>query len=469
MADGHLLFVWKTSGYELREQDGDVVDRGEIGGRDVMSACRRVCGRAARERAPPGKRVQRQHARNPPCEAQRQARWPHVRDADLAFDEELVKLGVEGALHVRGAAGEDEGGAAGGRVLDFEAVARQPGAQRRDVRVRGAEALLELRGEEPPSKVRRSGILLGGEKSREDVRVPLRQDEEDAVEAGVAVESRDVAGARHLPRDLANGRKDFVRPRPERGRRDEKQAENGRARRRPSGAAAAEEIDRPRHARNRQHEEERDGRHDEQGDERQEDRDEALQEGEDVLGEGDARVRDARRECRRRQARGALHEVGDEGDRPAGPSGDDVEKRRPFGLDASDRDERTHDGPDERMEKMPEVIEPWDLVGEEFHQKEHGRDGEGRRRAQDSRDRARVVLRKEARHRPVYEQHRVGVEARRRRESEAGAEELGKSARHRAAFAVMSWSATCALRFPGSSRMTSLRAFTRSGSFRSLR
>jgi hypothetical protein len=23
MADGHLLFVWKTSGYELREQDGD--------------------------------------------------------------------------------------------------------------------------------------------------------------------------------------------------------------------------------------------------------------------------------------------------------------------------------------------------------------------------------------------------------------------------------------------------------------
>jgi hypothetical protein len=24
MAEGHLLFVWKTSGYELREQDGDV-------------------------------------------------------------------------------------------------------------------------------------------------------------------------------------------------------------------------------------------------------------------------------------------------------------------------------------------------------------------------------------------------------------------------------------------------------------
>ena len=24
MTDGHLLFVWKTSGYELREQDGDV-------------------------------------------------------------------------------------------------------------------------------------------------------------------------------------------------------------------------------------------------------------------------------------------------------------------------------------------------------------------------------------------------------------------------------------------------------------
>ncbi len=24
MADGYLLFVWKPSGYELREQDGDV-------------------------------------------------------------------------------------------------------------------------------------------------------------------------------------------------------------------------------------------------------------------------------------------------------------------------------------------------------------------------------------------------------------------------------------------------------------
>ena len=24
MADGHLLFVWKPSGYELREHDGDV-------------------------------------------------------------------------------------------------------------------------------------------------------------------------------------------------------------------------------------------------------------------------------------------------------------------------------------------------------------------------------------------------------------------------------------------------------------
>ena len=24
MSDGHLLFVWKTSGYELREQEGDV-------------------------------------------------------------------------------------------------------------------------------------------------------------------------------------------------------------------------------------------------------------------------------------------------------------------------------------------------------------------------------------------------------------------------------------------------------------
>ena len=30
MSDGHLLFVWKTSGYELREQDGDVPAIGAI-------------------------------------------------------------------------------------------------------------------------------------------------------------------------------------------------------------------------------------------------------------------------------------------------------------------------------------------------------------------------------------------------------------------------------------------------------
>jgi hypothetical protein len=28
MAEEHLLFVWKTSGYELREQPGDVPDVG---------------------------------------------------------------------------------------------------------------------------------------------------------------------------------------------------------------------------------------------------------------------------------------------------------------------------------------------------------------------------------------------------------------------------------------------------------
>ena len=38
MADGHLLFVWKTSGYELREQDGDVpaVVRRDDADREVL-------------------------------------------------------------------------------------------------------------------------------------------------------------------------------------------------------------------------------------------------------------------------------------------------------------------------------------------------------------------------------------------------------------------------------------------------
>jgi hypothetical protein len=30
MSDGHLLFVWKTSGYELREQGGDVPAVGAV-------------------------------------------------------------------------------------------------------------------------------------------------------------------------------------------------------------------------------------------------------------------------------------------------------------------------------------------------------------------------------------------------------------------------------------------------------
>ena len=72
------------------------------------------------------KRVEREHARNPPREARGEARRPHVRDPNPALEEQLVKLGVEGALDVRGAAGEDESGAAGGNVLDFETVARQP-------------------------------------------------------------------------------------------------------------------------------------------------------------------------------------------------------------------------------------------------------------------------------------------------------------------------------------------------------
>lgn len=30
MSEGHLLFVWKPSGYELREQDGDVPSIGAL-------------------------------------------------------------------------------------------------------------------------------------------------------------------------------------------------------------------------------------------------------------------------------------------------------------------------------------------------------------------------------------------------------------------------------------------------------
>jgi hypothetical protein len=39
MADGHLLFVWTTSGYELREQDGEVPAVGsevEMDGRTLL-------------------------------------------------------------------------------------------------------------------------------------------------------------------------------------------------------------------------------------------------------------------------------------------------------------------------------------------------------------------------------------------------------------------------------------------------
>ena len=293
--------------------------------------------------------MERQDARDATREALGKSRRPHVRDAHAALEEHLVNLGVECSLDVRHAAGEDKSGAAGRRVLDFEAVARQPVAERGNVRVRGAEAPLEVRGREPPPEVGRRGVLLRGQEVLEGSLIPARQDEEDPLEAGVAVEARDVARRCHLPGNFTDCRKDVVRPGAKRRRREQEQAKNGRARRRPSGAAPAEEVDRPRHAGNRHDEEEPDGYHDEQGDERQEDRDEALQEGEDVLGKGEARVRDARRESRRRQARGAFHEMGDEGDRPAGSSGDDVEERRPFRLYGSDGDDRADDGPDERM------------------------------------------------------------------------------------------------------------------------
>jgi hypothetical protein len=39
MADSHILFVWKTSGYELREQDGEVPALGsevETDGRTLL-------------------------------------------------------------------------------------------------------------------------------------------------------------------------------------------------------------------------------------------------------------------------------------------------------------------------------------------------------------------------------------------------------------------------------------------------
>jgi hypothetical protein len=39
MADGHLLFVWTTSGYELREHDGEVPAIGsevEMDGRTLL-------------------------------------------------------------------------------------------------------------------------------------------------------------------------------------------------------------------------------------------------------------------------------------------------------------------------------------------------------------------------------------------------------------------------------------------------
>ena len=97
--------------------------------------------------------------------------------------------------------------------------------------------------------------------------------------------------------------------------------------------------------------------------------------------------------------------------------------------------------PDERVEQVPEMVEPRNLVGEELQEKEDRRHAEGRRRGEEAGDRAGIVLGEEPRHRAVDEQHGVGVEAGRRREAEPGAEELGEAVRHRFAFAVISESA----------------------------
>ncbi len=39
MSEGHLLFVWSTNGYELREQDGDVPALGDEVEADGKTLC----------------------------------------------------------------------------------------------------------------------------------------------------------------------------------------------------------------------------------------------------------------------------------------------------------------------------------------------------------------------------------------------------------------------------------------------
>ncbi len=89
---------------------------------------------------------------------------------DPAPDLVIVDLGAEGRLHLGGAAAEVDPSAAGGDLVDREAVVPQPGDRGLDVVFIASEALPELLGGEPAVIVRGGGVLLVGE---QPVELPL--------------------------------------------------------------------------------------------------------------------------------------------------------------------------------------------------------------------------------------------------------------------------------------------------------
>ena len=91
-------------------------------------------------------------------------RVAHVGDVRDAIDDEIVNLGVEGALHLGRVAAEADGHAVFGDFTNGETVAGKPIRNGGDVDLGRAEVGADLIGSEPLVVVGRVGVVLAGDK-----------------------------------------------------------------------------------------------------------------------------------------------------------------------------------------------------------------------------------------------------------------------------------------------------------------
>ena len=145
-------------------QGREVVDGGQVGGRDIMPAARRGVSRF--QCVLEGARAEVVEPLNRPhdaAEALGNGRLGGVGEVRLAVLDILVKLGLKGALDLAGVAAEADPGPAARHRRDAQALALQPRANRAQVALADAETLRIVFGAEPAMVVRRARSLLANE------------------------------------------------------------------------------------------------------------------------------------------------------------------------------------------------------------------------------------------------------------------------------------------------------------------